>query len=748
MATLLLTAVASAAASSAGLAAGSVGASLLATGASIAGGIIDQAFQPKPPALEGPRLDDLSVSIGSEGEAIREIYGEHRVPGVLVWATNLREQATTEEVGGKGGLLGGGQESTTYSYFASFAHVLCEGEIEGIGTIYADGKPLDDAAYDYRIYMGTEDQEADPLIEAVQGEDVSAMRGTAYIVWDDLPLEKFGNRIPQLSYVVIRSVGGTLVSTLNAIAAAAGVTLDASRISDAPLAGYMIDRPMTDRERIVGLSVFWLLELIEDASETLRLVPKYGEPNRTLTRDQIAAPPDGGDSPTITHIRDHDLPVAIRLTAVDIDRSYQPIVVESAIRLREGGSVVSEVTTMVLTEGEAVEAAARATIGPALSRHTLTTSLMPSLYDVRPGEILAIPDSDGRLWRILVSSVSGGSTIDIEGRGCPVDAVALQAATSGRSVSAIASVPTAPVVFFLDLPLLTGNEQPHSPHVAATAEVFQGVSFFRSVSGTNFRRRGLLQAEATTGTLVDALPPGPEFTRDDTNTILVDMDHGTFESVLQADLEDGLNILAILADDGEWEIIQFLNAALVGEGRYSLTGLWRARRGTEAQMNHLAGARVVQINPAVEQLSYPADMRDVAATYLVGPSTRSRDDPLYSSVTVRAKGAGLRPYSPIDLTAVRNPPGSSAVELSWMPRSRIPSTAQPGDQEPDPEILRYEIVANGTTYTTDEPFLTVTDTSATQGPFTFSVRAIGRTYGPGPARSASIPIPPYDSGGA
>ena len=48
---------------------------------------------------------------------------------------------------------------------------------------------------------------ADALIEAIEGVDKApAYRGLAYVVFEDLPLENFGNTIPQLSFEVIRQV--------------------------------------------------------------------------------------------------------------------------------------------------------------------------------------------------------------------------------------------------------------------------------------------------------------------------------------------------------------------------------------------------------------------------------------------------------------------------------------------------------------------------------------------------------------
>lgn len=74
--------------------------------------------------------------------------------------------------------------------------------------MWADGKPLDLEGLNVRIYLGTEDQLPNTLIEAKEGEGFApAYRGIAYLVFERMPLENFGNRIPQISVEVIRPVG-------------------------------------------------------------------------------------------------------------------------------------------------------------------------------------------------------------------------------------------------------------------------------------------------------------------------------------------------------------------------------------------------------------------------------------------------------------------------------------------------------------------------------------------------------------
>jgi hypothetical protein len=177
----------------------------------LAGNAIDQfLFGGKTVAQEGPRLADLSVMASTAGAPIPRVYGRARLAGEVIWATNLEEvvNTDTQSSGGKGMGVGATTTTTatTYSYFANLAVGLCEGPIGEVLRVWADGTELDLTGLTLRSYKGDEAQSADPLIVAKEG-DAPAYRGLAYVVFERLPLENFGNRIPQLSFEVVRPVG-------------------------------------------------------------------------------------------------------------------------------------------------------------------------------------------------------------------------------------------------------------------------------------------------------------------------------------------------------------------------------------------------------------------------------------------------------------------------------------------------------------------------------------------------------------
>ncbi len=174
-----------------------------AAGASV-GRVIDQKLLGSgSDAVETGRVDRFRLTGASEGSGMSRLYGRNRIAGQVIWATQFQESKTTTG-GGKG--TSSQPKTTTYSYSVSLAIALCEGEINRVGRVWADGEEIARDDLNMRVYNGSQDQLPDAKIEAVEGEGtVPAYRGTAYVVIEDLELGQFGNRVPQFSFEVMRA---------------------------------------------------------------------------------------------------------------------------------------------------------------------------------------------------------------------------------------------------------------------------------------------------------------------------------------------------------------------------------------------------------------------------------------------------------------------------------------------------------------------------------------------------------------
>ncbi len=206
MATVLLSAAGAAIGGSVG---GTVlGLSSVAIGRAVGatlGRVIDQRLMGQgSDVVEHGKVDRLRLSNSGEGSAVSQLYGRMRLGGQVIWSSNFLETVTSSG-GGSGKGTTTTPETKTYSYSVSLALAVCEGEITSIGRVWADGEEISVNDLNMRVYTGAQDQLPDPLIEAIEGQGlVPAYRGTAYVVIENLALGNFGNRVPQLSFEVVR----------------------------------------------------------------------------------------------------------------------------------------------------------------------------------------------------------------------------------------------------------------------------------------------------------------------------------------------------------------------------------------------------------------------------------------------------------------------------------------------------------------------------------------------------------------
>ena len=149
----------------------------------------------------GPRLTGLQLSGSAQGDPIKQVFGRARVAGTIIWASRLKENRSSTRASKTCA------KTESFSYSLSLAVALCEGPIDGIGRIWADGQVLDLSQVAYRLYFGDEDQEVDALIAAIEGS-APAYRGLAYLVFEELDITPFGNRPPSLSVEVFRRPKG------------------------------------------------------------------------------------------------------------------------------------------------------------------------------------------------------------------------------------------------------------------------------------------------------------------------------------------------------------------------------------------------------------------------------------------------------------------------------------------------------------------------------------------------------------
>jgi hypothetical protein len=172
------------------------------------GSAIGTAFTKGNP---GPQLEPPKLSGSSYGHAIPIIYATRRVPGEIIWAGIPVPHKTKQ---GKGSA---GPETTTYTQ--SFAVLLADcstGPMISVPKIWADSTVILDDSGDSGqlptqpivVYLGTDDQEIDPTMEAELGVgNTPAYRRYCYLMFNDYDLRPWGNRIPAITAQVVQNGG-------------------------------------------------------------------------------------------------------------------------------------------------------------------------------------------------------------------------------------------------------------------------------------------------------------------------------------------------------------------------------------------------------------------------------------------------------------------------------------------------------------------------------------------------------------
>lgn len=195
--------------------------------------------------FEGLRLESFHLQTSRDGAAIPRVFGRVRLAGQVIWASQVREQVNDESVGGKGG----GPTQRTYSYSISFAVGLCEGEILGVDRVWANGAILQRAGLTVRVHTGSDTQGPDPVIAATEPGTVPAFRGTAYIVFEDFPLDDYGARLPIINAEIVRGVkrGGRmedLIRSVNLLPGTGEFALSPTIVEETPAVGVTIPSNM------------------------------------------------------------------------------------------------------------------------------------------------------------------------------------------------------------------------------------------------------------------------------------------------------------------------------------------------------------------------------------------------------------------------------------------------------------------------------------------------------------------------
>jgi hypothetical protein len=631
---------------------------------------------------EGPRLKELSVSTSSYGTPLPRHYGRMRVPGSIIWATELVEHRDREG-GGKGK-----PSITTYSYSASFAVALASRPILDIGRIWADGNLLRGVGGDLkaagaiRLHTGHGDQAPDPLIAAAEGaENCPAFRGLAYVVFEDLQLGDFGNRIPALTFEVFADTGPLTLDT---------VLAEVIPDSDAavPLVG------------IAGLSCEGPLgNVIEMLDPVIPMDCDASGSQLTISRERLQADPlvlpeaavaiaegDFGAGAGFARRRQPPQPHPPRiLRYYDVDRDYQPGLQRASGRPAAGQPGTLELPA-ALAAGDARRLAEAAAARVGWARQSLSWRSCHLDPAVAPGAVVTVPGQPGR-WRVNDWEWRDGG-VELTLHRLNAGTAEAAAADPGRSNPPRDDQVGVTDIAAFELPWDGAGGGDVPAIFAATSSAgrgWLGAALFVDLGDGNLLPLGPGSRErATLGTMANVLASMSPHLVDRTTEALVDLidPHMSLSPATPRQLAMGANKALVGC-----ELLQFGIAEPAGGGRWRLRHLLRGRGGTEAAISaHVAEERFVLLDGTATALDATAvGTARSASIVAIGPA-----DPVPAISTIVGAGATLTPLSPVHPRVATLEGG--ALRLGWTRRARGGWTWLDGVDAPlNEQAERYEV---------------------------------------------------------
>lgn len=442
--------------------------------------------------------------------------------------------------------------------------------------------------------------------------------------------------------------------------------------------GYVSAQTQSARARLQPLMLAYGFHAVE-RDGLLVFVPMPEQPEHVISAPFTARDDDGEGGVTHTRAPEAETVGRLRIGYTEAEGGYDDRVAE-AIFPGDGANQVNDVAlplSLTSTEGQAM--AERWLAEGRVAQDTLRFALPPSDRAVGAGALVAT--EDGHTWRID----------RVEDRGFrQMEAVRVEPSTSVPSdevedvVSFEAFVPPLPVTpIFLDLPLLTGDEVEHAPHLAVAAEPWPGSAAVYSAPGADgFTLNTLVEQPAIVGSLLQPMLAQKPGVWDRSGKVQINLETGSLSSAEVSAVLAGANAAAIgSGEDDVWEVIQFTEATLVGVDTWEIGLRLRGQQGTDAVVPEFwpEGSVFVLLDTAVGQVDLASSARGLERYWRVGPSRRSVDDAIYTETIVAFQGIGLRPYSPVHLRAVRD--GASRA-VTWIRRSRIDADSWDGTDVP------------------------------------------------------------------
>lgn len=509
--------------------------------------------------------------------------------------------------------------------------------------------------------------------------------------------------------------------------------------------GYALQQSVTVRSALQPLMLAYGFDAVEREG-VLRFVPRSGKVASQLEVGQLAVSDDLSGAEEVMRAPAAEVSGRVRVGFVEAEGQYDLRFEEATFPDETSQNLTQSEVPLVLLPSEARAVAERWLTEARVARDTSRFALPRSRLTLGAGDVVALGAASYRIDRVELGESQLVDAVRVE------QSVYSSFATDDvlpRTRPFVAPIPVFPV--FLDLPLLTGNEVPHAPHLAVAAQPWPGsVTVWSSASDADYAVNRVIAAPTLIGvteTPLEAARPG---LLDRGRALRVRLTSGVLSSATLEAVLNGGNVAAIGAGDaGGWEVFQYVEAVLVAPLTYELSLRLRGQQGTDGVMPQTwpAGSRVVFLDRTLQQIDVPLSARGLVRNYRIGATARGYADPTAVLRVEAFDGVGLRPYPVAHLQASRLPNGDMVG--TWVRRGRIDADSWQSQEIPLGEdreayairvsqgaTILGEVIVNTQNCVISAAMLNQFGAS---GSVSVSVAQVSDRFGPGPFRSVLVP---------
>ncbi len=431
--------------------------------------------------------------------------------------------------------------------------------------------------------------------------------------------------------------------------------------------GFVIARLGSARQALLGLSEALGFEAAE-SGDVVRFV-RRGLPRLTIGPTDLVAE---GEQPLVTlrRAQETELPAELAFGFIDGASDYRDRVVASR-RLEAAGDRQTALSTGIVTDDALAVALADHRLQEIWDgRETVSLALTDRRLALEPADAVTLLRPEGRI-SFRVTRIEDGLARRIEGKSVDPYGSGVPTGSGTVGVPEWSPDPGPPDVAVLDLPSLSGIDAP-AARIALFADPWPGpfgVAIGSASSGYQLRQS--IPQRAVMGTIAAAIPPGPVGRWDRATTLEITLPAEALSGEPAEAVLNGRNIAAIgHAADG-FEVIQFRDALLVGDGLWRVSGLLRGQGGTSdrAAVGHAPGSRFVLIDAATPLLALDPAETGLLRSLRAGPLASAYDPGSFTTLDFTVHGRALLPHAPAHLRASRNPAGDR--RLDWIRQTRL-----------------------------------------------------------------------------